>query len=282
MTHALRLNPVKLSGFSRIYLPVETASTNADGRALLENPDALERRSLGLFSLIATGQQTAGKGRLDREWTAPADTSLSTSLIVRPHADAALRVPLESYHWATLVVALAAVQTIKEVAGVEANIKWPNDVMVGEKKICGVLANLVVEPDGKYSIVVGIGTNINLAADELPVPTATSLLIETDKHFELEQVLATLARRFETLMRDFLSRAADPEQPLQNGLSLLDTVRQHMSTLGQNVRVHLPEGSIQDGTAVDLNSDGEILVRLPDGIVQSYAVGDIVHLRPLD
>ena len=282
MTHALRLDSAELPGFSRIYLPVETASTNADGRALLENPDALERRSLGLFSLIATGQQTAGKGRLDREWTAPADTSLSTSLMVRPHADAALRVPLESYHWATLVVALAAVQTIKEVAGVEANIKWPNDVMVGEKKICGVLANLVVEPDGKYSIVVGIGMNINLAADERPVPTATSLLIETEKRFELEQVLATLARRFETLMRDFFSRAADPEQPLQNGLSLLDTVRQHMSTLGQNVRVHLPEGNNHEGTAVDLSSDGEILVRLPDGVVQSYAVGDVVHLRPLD
>lgn len=280
MSAQLTLDPAQIPAYGRVFLLEEVGSTNDEATRLLTDPDALVRRSLSTLSLVSTGNQTAGRGRLDRAWTAPAGASLSTSFLVRPHADARYRMNPDSYHWFTLLGALAVVRTLETLGLKGAALKWPNDVLVGEKKICGILAKLVLEPEGQFSLVLGIGLNLNMRAEEVPVPTATSLLLETGQTVELGEVLKLLAQNFELLARALMEAGGDPARPLAGGASLLDRARARMVTLGQKVRVHLPGEEVMEGLALDINEEGELLVRGEDQQVQAYSVGDIVHLRP--
>lgn len=279
MPRYLDLDPALLPGFSLVMLPDATESTNALAQQLLQQ-DAESRRSLGALSVVATGEQTAGRGRLDRSWVVPAGTAVSASFIVRPHADLSHKIPVESYHWITLLLALAAVQALEKLSGVKAGIKWPNDVLLGDQKICGILAQLVAEPDGNFSLVAGIGTNINLTADGLPVETATSLLVATGQEHDLNEYLRLLSLAFAQQLKGFLDVGGDPSKQQSSGMSMLENIREHMVTLGQQVSVHLPDGNITNGRAIDINKDGEILVQVADGSIENFAVGDVVHLRP--
>lgn len=264
--------------YSVIEVLESVESTNTFAGELLTQ-DALKRRRLGELSLISTDDQTRGKGRLDRVWSAPAGTMLATSFIVRPHANSARRVPARSLHWVTLLLALAGVHTWQDL-GVKTSIKWPNDVLANGKKCCGILATLVQEPEGRFSVVAGIGMNLNLEADDLPVPTATSALLETGQAVDPNFALQRLAAHFAKLYQDFATVNADPHAALSGGSSLLEQSVEAMGTIGQEVNIHLPGNKIETGVAVGLNADGEILIQQPSGTVTSYAVGDIVHLRP--
>lgn len=265
--------------YERVIVLDSVGSTNRYVEEALESGNALERRSWGELSVVATADQQQGRGRLDRVWTAPANSALCLSVVIRPHANPAVRLPYSSFHWFTLLVALAAVQTLREL-GVKADIKWPNDILINEKKCCGILSQLVAEDAEHFIVIAGIGMNLNMESAELPVETATSVLAETGQRVDLSRALGLITENFARRYRAFAAAEGDVRRVQDSGVSLLDEIRQLTVTLGRDVVIHLPGEQKFRGTAIDMNEEGEIVVRDAAGTVRTFAVGDIVHVRP--
>ncbi|MFW0185229.1 biotin--[acetyl-CoA-carboxylase] ligase [Rothia sp. CCM 9418] len=264
--------------YRQVLLLDTVPSTNLYAHELLTSADSLQNRRWGELSVIATTQQTHGKGRLNREWVAPEGSSLCASLMIRPHANPAHRIAPEQYHWFTVLLALAAIDTLN-FWGIEAHLKWPNDVLIGDKKCCGILAQIAVESAENLSAIVGIGMNINLEPEDFPVPTATSVLAATQTPRSLDEGLEKLCENFAQRYEDFARVNGVPSALQRHGISLMDSVRTKMSTLGQRVAIELPDGQKIHGVAEDINEDGEIIITTDSGASQSYAVGDVIHLR---
>ncbi|WP_158056287.1 biotin--[acetyl-CoA-carboxylase] ligase [Halorussus halophilus] len=213
---------------------------------------------------VVADEQTGSRGRLDREWSAPSG-GVWTSLVLRPDLPPA-HVPV-----LTLAAAVATTDAARE-AGVPAEIKWPNDVLVegedksatarGGHKLAGILTEMEGEADRVSWVVVGIGVNANLDAEDLP-EGATSLRDENGD-VDRRRFVQRLLERFDEL-RD------DPEE-------ILDAWRDRSATLGQRVRVETADGEVV-GEAVDVALPGALLVETEDGRVRVHA-GDCEHLRP--
>ena len=254
-TAALNASLVRPGGLWReIRVTAETGSTNAD---LLR--EARAGAAEGLVLVAET--QTAGRGRLGRPWSSPPRAALAWSVLLRPVA-----VPPAARAWLPLLTGIAVAAALRAGAGVAAGLKWPNDVLVGDRKIAGILA----EAHGD-AIVVGVGLNVTLAAAELPVPTATSLLLEgaacLDRGRVLEAVLTELAARYTAWA------AAG------GGTRALRTEYLRWSvTVGRKVRVELPAGPPLTGAAADVDETGRLAVRTGSGTTLVGA-GDIVHVR---
>ena len=241
----------------------ETGSTNADvaDAARAGAPEGL---------VIVAEQQSAGRGRAGRSWEAPLRSGLAFSVLLRPPPDSRA-----DWGWLPLLAGLAVLAPIRELTGINATLKWPNDVMVGDRKLAGLLAEVVGD-----AVVVGIGLNVSLRADELPVPTATSLAIARpegaddtepiDREPVLRAVLRDLGTRYERFAR------ADTDSA-----SLRADYRAHCSTVGRDVAVSLPGGRIVRGRATDVDESGRIVVRLDTGDSEyiALAAGDVEHLR---
>ena len=219
-------------GWSVEHVPV-TASTNSD---LLNSAGLRPHRSV-----LATGHQTAGRGRLDRRWDAPPDTNLLVSLLFHEVPD----------HPGELArrVALAACAAAARVAGVTAVLKWPNDILVGEAKLAGILA----QRDATGPVVVGIGLNIGWAPDG-----AARLGDDVTP----PDVLAALLAAYDAL----------PDE-------IADSYRTSLDTLGRAVRVHRPGDEILEGRAVDVERDGRLVVIDACGVTHRFDTGDVIHLR---
>ena len=281
------------TGYSSVNLYDQVDSTTTRARELLMDGTDPEREQLGELSVYASLYQSAGRGRLARAWTAPPGACLAASIVVRPHASAdplARELPEGSYHWMTLIAGLSVVDIWRSY-GVDAALKWPNDVIAQGAKGCGILAQLVPESgatEGQRSIIVGIGQNTNMSAEQLPVPTATSLSLCTGAVVDSSEVLTRLLSIFARRYRAFVRAGGDPERPdplnpdplNPQSISLLDQARATTATLGASVRMSLPDGSTVEGVAEDLDAQGRILIRREDGALEPYAVGDIEHLRP--
>lgn len=281
------------TGYSSVNLYDQVDSTTTRARELLMDGTDPEREQLGELSVYASLYQSAGRGRLARAWTAPPGACLAASIVVRPHASAdplARELPEGSYHWMTLIAGLSVVDIWRSY-GVDAALKWPNDVIAQGAKGCGILAQLVPESgatEGQRSIIVGIGQNTNMSAEQLPVPTATSLSLCTGQVIDSSEVLTRLLSIFARRYRAFVRAGGDPERPdplnpdplNPQSISLLDQARATTATLGASVRMSLPDGSAVEGIAEDLDAQGRILIRREDGPLEPYAVGDIEHLRP--
>jgi BirA family transcriptional regulator, biotin operon repressor / biotin---[acetyl-CoA-carboxylase] ligase len=191
----------------------------------------------------AARHQTAGRGRLDRRWEAPPGANLLVSLLFT-------HVP-EVPHELTHRVALAAAVAVERVTGLRPVLKWPNDLLLDGAKLAGVLAQAAAV-DGHPVVVVGIGINVGWAP-----PGAARL--GDDVH--PLAVLAALLRAYDELPAD-----------------LHDEYRARLGTLGRQVRVELPDGVVE-GRAVDIESDGCLVVLDECGISHRFQVGDVVHLR---
>jgi BirA family biotin operon repressor/biotin-[acetyl-CoA-carboxylase] ligase len=210
--------------------------------------------------------QTAGRGRLDRRWEAPPGSSLLVSVLLRPSITAS------QAHWVTAAVGLAASDACAAVTGFEPLLKWPNDLVVDDRKLGGILAEAVVEGGSVRAVVVGMGLNVNwpepLPDDLASTATACNLVVghHVDRDELLDAFLDCLAVRYDAL-----------EWP-----SMLSDVRGRSATLGRDVRVELPGDRVLVGRAADLAEDGALLVETRPGEVIRVSVGDVVHLRPTD
>ncbi|TML24517.1 MAG: biotin--[acetyl-CoA-carboxylase] ligase [Actinobacteria bacterium] len=242
--------------WGEIVVTAETGSTNADVAAA-----ARAGAAEGL--VVVAERQTAGRGRLDRQWTSPPRAGLAVSVLLRP------RTSPRWYGWLPLLAGVALVETVRRLGEVDAVLKWPNDVLIDNRKCAGILAEAV--PD---AVVLGIGLNVTLKESELPRPDATSLQLAgaacTDRDPLLRTFLRTLADRYER----WSAAGGDPEAS-----GLRQAYRLHCGTLGQRVRIALPDGATLAGVASDVDGTGRLVVTGPDGAATPVAAGDVVHVR---
>ncbi|MFJ5087631.1 biotin--[acetyl-CoA-carboxylase] ligase [Streptomyces sp. NPDC088674] len=260
---ALRRALVRPGGlWTALDVVPRTGSTNTD----------LRERSTGApeGTVLVAEEQTGARGRLDRRWSAPPRSGLFFSVLLRPG------VPPARLGWLPLLAGVALATALSRAAGVDTALKWPNDLLltVGgeERKAAGILAEAT--PDG--AVVLGIGLNVSLRADELPVPTAGSLALAegltTDRDPLLRAVLRSLADWYERW------READGD-PVACGLQAAYAAG--CSTLGRQVRAELPGDAELIGEAVALDGDGRLVLVTPGGAQEAVGAGDIVHLRPV-
>jgi BirA family biotin operon repressor/biotin-[acetyl-CoA-carboxylase] ligase len=242
-----------------VEVVAEALSTNAlvSERARQGAPDGL---------VVAAEHQTAGRGRLDRTWETPAGAALTFSMLLRP------TVPTQAWPWLPLLTGYAAAQALT-ARGYAAGVKWPNDVLIGERKVAGILVERVDTPDGPAA-VVGVGLNTAMTAEELPVPTATSLSLESGP--------AEPPDRTEVLL-DLLAAIRDAYDAWQAGgdvaaQRLAESYASACVTVGRQVRVDLPDGSVVEGRAVSVDASGRLVVEAADGR-REIGAGDVVHVR---
>lgn len=223
------------------------------------------------FSVIVTDEQTAGRGRLGRRWTAPAGTSLAISVLVRPGPT----FPLDALGWLPLAAGLAMSRAVNATLGslATAKVKWPNDVLVDDSKISGVLSELVSAETG--AVVIGAGVNLTIADEDLPVPTATSLAVEGVPDPDPDRILADYLTELRSLVDALLGARGDAAAS-----GLQNAVTEACSTIGATVKVELPGGAAITGVARGIDSAGRIVVQA-DGSADltPISAGDITHLR---
>ncbi|MEY4743006.1 MAG: hypothetical protein RIR34_345 [Actinomycetota bacterium] len=246
----------------------------------LELIQLAQHETLGDFTVMVTANQVAGRGRSGRIWEAPENTSLAISVLLRPAVKGAA--DLSKLGWLPLIAGLAMSRTVAAFLPVDraddVGVKWPNDVLVGEKKISGVLSELVNTNPADVAVVVGAGVNLSQARAELPVETATSLALEgaqlpDDLEERLDAVLCSYLRTLRSLYQDFNANGLAAEQS-----GIRDSVVANCVSLKREVRVILPGGEEQVGEAVDIDETGRIVVEV-SGEKRAISAGDIVHLR---
>ena len=226
----------------------ETGSTNDD---LL---DAALAGDVPPRTALVTAHQTAGRGRLDRRWDAPPGSNLLVTLSVEAAATAPTQLMQR--------VGLAIVDGLETLVGAEVpglGLKWPNDVMLDDRKLAGVLAQARLGSDGLV-VVVGFGMNVAWAPDGAAcVRAAVSGLRDLDRAVLLAAILASFDRTATDIGQRYRAR---------------------LVTLGQRVRVELPGGRMCEGRATDVHDDGRLEVVDDLGVPHRFDVGDVVHLRP--
>jgi BirA family transcriptional regulator, biotin operon repressor / biotin---[acetyl-CoA-carboxylase] ligase len=245
--------------WTSVRVVASTGSTNAD----------LLARGGPEGQVLVAEEQTAGRGRAGRTWVSEPGASLTFSVLLRPAS-----VPPSARGWLPLLAGVAVAAGVRAAAGVAASLKWPNDVLAGDRKLAGILAEQASDGD---AVVVGVGLNVATRQDALPVsPTglpATSLLVE-GADVAREALLVEILRSLE---RWYLAFSADPD-PVRSGL--LAEYRSACATLGRQVRVELPAGRVLAGIAEDVDASGRLLVRSADGAAATpVSAGDVIHLR---
>lgn len=226
------------------------------------------------LSALLTEHQVSGRGRRDRTWATPRRSAAIVSFLLRPG------LPAESLHWATLLLALSARTAIARTTGVRADLKWPNDLLVGGRKVAGILARVAPASAEGWSVVVGVGINTGLRREDLPVETATSLDLEAGAPVDRTALLAELIHVFRQSVARFEAVDGDPSRSWADEPSLLQRVRDGLDTLGREVRVQRADEEDLVGVAEDIEDDGALVVRRADGARERVGVGDVVHLRP--
>jgi BirA family biotin operon repressor/biotin-[acetyl-CoA-carboxylase] ligase len=233
------------------------ASTNAVAAAGADSAGAVAG------SIIVADHQTAGRGRLDRTWETPPGSALTFSLVADPG--------LADHDWPLLplAVALATAEGVRRAAQVPVELKWPNDLLLplpdGETgKAAGILLERVAGADGRPLAVIGIGINVGLASEDLPVPTATSLAIAGSSVGRLE-VFAAVVPALGLILDALRSEPG----------AVLERYRSECGTIGKDVSVQLPDGEVLTGRAEGLDRNGRLLVS-----GRAIGAGDVVHVRP--
>lgn len=247
----------------------EAGSSNevAAQRARAGAPDGL---------VVVVDHQKSGRGRLGRSWESPAGTSVTFSLLVRP------TVPDARWSWIPLLTGHTVAKALTAL-GYEAKVKWPNDILLPvssgadgpseDRKVAGILVERVDTPDGPAA-VVGVGINVGLQRDELPVPTATSLaLVDGVPTPDRSDVLLAAVTAIREGL-DVWQAGGDPAHA-----RLRESYLSNCATVGRPVRAELPGGGVLEGEACDVDPDGRLVVQTADGPT-AVGAGDVVHVRP--
>ncbi|MGN0297583.1 MAG: biotin--[acetyl-CoA-carboxylase] ligase [Lachnospiraceae bacterium] len=232
----------------------EIDSTNEEAKRLAKREDAH-----GL--LVSADIQTGGKGRMGRSWKSPLGTNIAMSLILKPN------ILTQRVSMLTLVAALSVSQAIDEVTGLKSQIKWPNDIVVNGKKVCGILTEMSADMDQIYYVIVGIGINVNL--EEFPeeiVKTATSLKLETGRLISRSEVIAVCLKYMEKNYSKFLEH--------QSMKLLLEEYQERLVNVGNQVRVLAP-GKEYTGISQGIDEWGELLVEDEMGELHHVISGEV-------
>ncbi|MCX4669504.1 biotin--[acetyl-CoA-carboxylase] ligase [Streptomyces sp. NBC_01381] len=241
-----------------------TGSTNTD---LAARADELPEGAV----LIAE-EQSSGRGRLDRRWSAPARSGLFFSVLLKPGAG----VPVERWGWLPLLTGVAVATGLSRAAGVDTALKWPNDLLVTvggeERKAGGILAERAGTAGA--GVVVGVGINVTLRADELPVPGAGSLALAGAAATDRDPLLRAVLRSLDQWYTDWRDAGGDPAAS-----GLQETYAAGCATLGRKVRAELPGDRSITGEAVAVDGDGRLVLATGDGVQEPVGAGDIVHVR---
>jgi BirA family biotin operon repressor/biotin-[acetyl-CoA-carboxylase] ligase len=228
------------------------------------NAELLARAADGAAegTVLVAEHQEAGRGRLDRTWTSPPRAGLTVSFLVRPDVPAARR------GWLPLLTGVALAESVGEVTGVRASLKWPNDLLALDgRKLAGILA----EASGG-SVVVGTGLNVNTHTAELP-DTGTSLSVVTGAPIDRGPLLLAYLRAVERRYRAWVDALGDP---VASGLA--GDYLAWSSTVGTTVAVTLPDGTAVEGVAQAVDWDGRLVIATDGGTVE-LASGDVRHVR---
>ncbi|MDR1355848.1 MAG: biotin--[acetyl-CoA-carboxylase] ligase [Propionibacteriaceae bacterium] len=240
------------TGFAPINVVAETGSTNTD---LLR---AIVAGEASPGAVLIAEHQTSGRGRFTREWLDTPGTNIAMSILVKPKR------PMTQWGWLSLLSGMAVTTALRSLDATQAfrvELKWPNDVLIDTRKVCGIIA----DGNGEYA-VIGIGVNVGQQLEELPLPSATSLALAglpTDKSLIIARILTSFAQYFEQwqltgdIRTEYLALSA---------------------TIGRSVRVILSDTESCEGEAVAIAGDGALVVSRA-GVPTPFAAGDVVHLR---
>ena len=238
----------EISRYWRVSVVEVTGSTQDDLYQLASSGSAIPK------TILASEFQLSGRGRLDRTFEAAPHSALTFSLYIEP------KVSKDEWSFLTLLAGLSVHEALHALdPQIEIGVKWPNDLLIGEKKFVGMIA----QASGK-GIVLGIGINVGMTVDELPVANATSLAIEGFLELDRNLILATFINHFEINLEMW-----------EHDKSFLAEYRSASITLGRELEVTLPGGEVIHSTAIDISDTGALL--LENGV--EVTVGDVVHLR---
>jgi BirA family transcriptional regulator, biotin operon repressor / biotin---[acetyl-CoA-carboxylase] ligase len=265
---ALREQLVAPNGpYAAVDVVASTGSTNADLLAAA-NDGAADR------TVLLAEEQTDGRGRRSRTWVSPAGSGVYLSVLVRPS-----NVPVARLGTLGMVAGLALVHAARQTAGIDAVLKWPNDLLVGpdRTKAAGVLSEVVPDAAGQAA-VVGVGINVTALPEDVE-PGAGGLVAGSfaeagAKTTDRSALAASFLRAFVEMEAVWRLNDGDVERS-----GVLTGYREACGTIGQRVRAELPDGTSITGVAVDVEPDGRLRLKLDDGTPKSIAAADVVHLK---
>jgi BirA family biotin operon repressor/biotin-[acetyl-CoA-carboxylase] ligase len=211
-------------------------------------------------TLVCAETQTKGRGRMGRVWTSPKGKGIYLSLILRP------KLSPTDVSQLTLLSAVVVAEVVRSFSGINARIKWPNDILVDNKKLVGILTEMNAEIDRVKFVIVGMGINVNTPLNLMP-PQSTSLKAETDKSFSRVDLIKEILKNMEAWYERYQQQGFEPVHKRWKELS---------STLGKNIRVN-DSNKVTKGKAVDIDSDGGLLIRSESGELIKKITGDVLQ-----
>ncbi len=265
-----RLTPMEIEPF----LTTHDLGRDLHHRAVIDSTNALAHilAEEGAFhgETVVAEHQSQGRGRRGRTWISPPEQNIYLSVILRPDLEAQRAPEL------TFVAGVAIAESLRTAFNIPIDLKWPNDLMVSGKKLAGILTELTARKDRIDFVVLGLGLNVNMEAEDFPeeiADTATSLRIELGQRLDRPLLCAALLSSLEAWYDRWLEEGFEPVREMWQTLS---------ATLQRPVRVHLGE-DVQgfDGVAEGVDSRGSLLVRRANGVLERVVAGEVQHLRPI-
>jgi len=235
----------------RCYTTIDSTNTEAKRRAVSGDPHG---------TVYVAEEQTQGKGRLGRQWVSPPGDGLWFTVLLRPDC------PPSKAAGLTVVTGLAVCRAIRKLCNIDAQIKWPNDIVHDGKKLCGILLETGTENGFVSFVAVGIGINVNtrIFPDEIAYK-ASSLYIKTGEIISRGKLLAEILNELEALAILYFEHGIE---------TILPEYRMLCVTLGRNISALRHDGTLE-GTAIDITDDGELLVHTKDGRVETIFTGEV-------
>ncbi len=242
--------------------------TDVEHHDSLDSTNACAARLARPWQVVTSDHQSAGRGRQQRSWDSPAGSSLLLS--------ATVPLPPSGVGWVPLLTGLAVLRAVEAHTGLDAVLKWPNDVLLpGDdfRKVAGILCEVVGAPSGAL-VVIGVGLNVSQTREELPVPTATSLMLSGEPAVDGTALAVSFLDHLAGLYAGLVAGAAEVAGSRA-------AYRDHCATIGQEVRLSRSGATDVVGRAVAVDDDGRLVIEAA-GERSAWAAGDVVHVRPPD